>query len=553
MLRGEKLAREIAIVCRESIVKESGTWNSAQGISKLGISAGRVRYNAGESELIEAALRNKEAMLSRDGAVAVETGKFTGRSPKDKYIVREPSTEREIWWGGNNALSPGQFEVLKGDIFSFLSGKELDVQDLECSADPLHRVNVRLIAQYSWHALFLRHLLRRPSRDELKTYIPEFTIVNAPGFHADPEKHGTNSETVIALSFDQKLVLIAGTEYAGENKKSAFTILNHIFPDRGILPMHCSANHAPGDESDTAIFFGLSGTGKTTLSTEPSRVLIGDDEHGWSNDGVFNFEGGCYAKTINLSREAEPEIWKATHAFGTVLENVVLDPESRSLVLDDASLTENTRAAYPLTYMANTSRRATGGTPRNVFLLTCDAFGVTPPICRLTPAQAETIFLLGFTSKVAGTERGVTSPTPTFSTCFAAPFITRHPEVYGAMFAERLQASGANVWLLNTGWTGGDASTGKRMPISITRALLQAALAGELDAVSHRTDPVWELEVPATGPDEAIAYLDPKETWRDKAGFDAAAGTLRAILSNQIKRLGIRNNLPAFRQTQLAG
>jgi phosphoenolpyruvate carboxykinase (ATP) len=518
---------------------ESGLRNSKAGVSLLGLKTATARYNATEPVLLEDALKRNEGSLSADGALIVSTGKFTGRSPKDKHIVREASSEADIWWDGNNPMEPDAFERLKADIYAYLADKNVEVQDLVCGSDPAQAVNVRLVAQYTWHALFLRHLLRRPDRSTLESYLPEYTIVNAPGFRADPERHGCRSDTVVAMSFDQKLVLVGGTEYAGENKKSAFTILNHLYPERGILPMHCSANHAIGNADDSAIFFGLSGTGKTTLSTDPSRILIGDDEHGWSDDGVFNFEGGSYAKTIHLSPKSEPGIWKATHSYLTVLENVGFDPETRLLDLDDGSRTENTRAAFPLEALDSVSPDSRGGTPRNVFLLTCDAFGVTPPIGRLTPEKARELFLLGFTSKVAGTERGVNVPTPTFSTCFGAPFLTRKPEVYADMFAERLEKSGANVWLLNTGWTEGDAATGRRMPIAATRALLQSALSGALDDVPTRHDPVWDMQVPTDGPEDARAYLDPAKTWADAARYEQAVAGLRAQIDGQLVKLGL--------------
>lgn len=518
---------------------ETGIWNGEEGIARIGLSTAAARYNACEAVLMEEALRRGEGVLSAEGALIVRTGKFTGRSPKDKHIVREASSEADIWWEGNNAMSPDAFERLKADIFAYLADRSVEVQDLECGADPAHRVNVRLVAEYSWHALFLRHLLRRPGRGSLAGYRPEFTIVNAPGFRADPERHGCRSNTVIAMSFDQRLVLIGGTEYSGENKKAAFTILNHIYPERGILPMHCSANHAIGDPSDSAIFFGLSGTGKTTLSTDTSRILIGDDEHGWSDEGVFNFEGGSYAKTIRLSAEAEPGIWAATHSWATVLENVAYDEATRVLDLDDDSLTENTRAAFPLGALGNVSPDSRGGTPRHVFLLTCDAYGVTPPIGRLTPTDARKLFLLGFTSKVAGTERGVTTPTPTFSTCFGAPFLTRRPEVYADMFARRLEESGARVWLLNTGWTGGGAGQGRRMPIAATRALLHAALSGAFDAVPMRRDPVWGIEVPLEAPAAARGLLDPAATWSDPAAHAEAVANLRGQIDTRLASLGI--------------
>lgn len=448
------------------------------------------RFNASPVVLLETAVSRGEGVLSADGAFVAETGKFTGRSPKDKHIVERPDTAADIWWDGNNRMSPEAFERLREDILAHVADRDVEVQDLLCGADREHAVRIRLIAAYTWHALFLNHLLIVPDEAERDGFEPDFTIINAPDFRADPARHGCRSETVIALDFESRTVLIGGTEYAGENKKAAFTILNHLYPERSILPMHCSANHAKGDPDDVALFFGLSGTGKTTLSADPDRVLIGDDEHGWSDGGVFNFEGGCYAKTINLRAEAEPAIWNAVHRFGTVLENVVLDPLSRVPDLDDGSLTENARAAYPMPAIANSSSTGFGGTPKHVFLLTCDANGVTPPILQLPPERARDLFLLGFTSKAAGTERGVTAPVPTFSTCFAAPFLTRDPSVYADMFAERLRETGAKCWLLNTGYTGGPAGQGDRMPIAATRALLTAALGGALDDVSYREDPV---------------------------------------------------------------
>lgn len=522
---------------------ETGPRNQSASIREIGLSAARARYNAFETPLLETALKKGEGLLSQTGALVVQTGKFTGRSPKDKHIVVEASSKSDIWWEGNNPMSPEHFEVLRNDLFDYLSDRDVEVQDLECGADPQNSVNVRLIAEFSWHALFLRHLLRRPDPQSLSNYAPEYTIVNAPGFKADPQRHGSRTDTVVAISFDQKLVLIGGTEYSGENKKSAFTILNHVYPERGILPMHCSASDAKQGNSGSAIFFGLSGTGKTTLSADPERFLVGDDEHGWSDAGVFNFEGGCYAKTIRLSRLTEPDIWDATHATATVLENVAIDPDTRALDLDDDSLTENTRAAYPLTIVRNAAPNSRGGTPKNIFLLTCDAYGVTPPIARLTPDQARTCFLLGFTSKVAGTERGVEGPTPTFSTCFGAPFLTRKPEVYADMFEERLAESGAKIWLVNTGWTGGGAAIGQRMPIDVTRALLNAALDGTLEQGGYRRDPLWGTQVPKSGPDEARRFLDPRATWKDKSAFDRASTELTLLISQHLANQKIENNL----------
>ncbi|WP_170378637.1 phosphoenolpyruvate carboxykinase (ATP) [Ruegeria atlantica] len=522
---------------------EIGPHNKEASIKNLGLVTKRARYNARETPLLETALQRNEGRLSRSGGLVVSTGQYTGRSPSDKHIVDEKTSTQSIWWEGNNRISPEHFEILKTDLFDYLKSCEVEVQDLECGADSENSVSVRLVAELSWHALFLRHLLRRPDLRETSTYVPDYTIVNAPGFKADPKRHGTKSETVIVISFDQKIVLIGGTEYAGENKKAAFTIMNHIYPAVGILPMHCSATDAKDGVSGSAIFFGLSGTGKTTLSSDPTRLLIGDDEHGWSDSGVFNFEGGCYAKTIKLSREAEPDIWHATHSPATVLENVVIDPESRQLDLDDNKHTENTRAAYPLSILNNTSPDSKGAAPKNIFLLTCDAYGVTPPVSRLTPKQARTFFLLGFTSKVAGTERGVVGATPTFSTCFGAPFLTRNPEVYADMFEDRVSRSDAKVWLINTGWTGGGAQNGKRMPIRVTRLLINAVLDGDFEAVSFRRDPLWGTMVPETGPRGTVQYLNPRSNWEDKDEYDKASADLASMISQRLLDQGIENDL----------
>jgi phosphoenolpyruvate carboxykinase (ATP) len=456
----------------------------------------------------------------------VTTGEHTGRSPKDKFVVRTPSVEDSIWWDNNSPMAPDAFDRLEADMRAHLQGREVFVQDLYAGADPAHRLDVRVVTELAWHALFIRHLLRRPSRDELETFVADWTIVNCPSFHADPERHGCRSKTVIAMNFDRRLILIGGTAYAGENKKSVFTLLNYLLPDKGVMPMHCSANHAPGNPVDTAVFFGLSGTGKTTLSAAPDRVLIGDDEHGWSDRGTFNFEGGCYAKTINLSAEAEPEIFATTTRFGTVIENMVFDPETLTLDFEDGGLTQNIRCAYPLEAISNASATGLGGHPKNVVMLTCDAFGVLPPIARLTPAQAMYHFLSGFTSKVAGTERGVTEPEPTFSTCFGAPFLPRRPEVYGNLLREKIARHGATCWLVNTGWTGGAYGTGRRMPIKATRALLSAALDGSLAEATFRKDPHFGFEVPVTVPGVDAVLLDPRATWADKAAYDRQAARL---------------------------
>jgi phosphoenolpyruvate carboxykinase (ATP) len=436
-------------------------------------------------------------------------------------------------------MAPEAFDRLYGDMIAHMRGRDFFVQDLFAGADPEHRLDVRVVTELAWHGLFIRHLLRRPRAEDLDEFAPEFTIINCPSFKADPKRHGCRSETVIALNFDRKLILIANTAYAGENKKSVFTLLNYILPGKGVMAMHCSANHAPGDPDDTAVFFGLSGTGKTTLSADPSRVLIGDDEHGWSDRGTFNFEGGCYAKTINLSREAEPEIYATTEKFGTVIENMVFDPETFDLDFEDNSITDNMRCAYPLDYISNASATSLGGHPKNVIMLTCDAYGVLPPIARLTPAQAMYHFLSGFTSKTPGTEVGVTEPIPTFSTCFGAPFMPRRPEVYGRLLQDKIAKHGATCWLVNTGWTGGAYGTGRRMPIRATRALLTAALDGSLNAVRFRKDPNFGFEVPVSVPGVDEALLDPRQTWADKAAYDAQARALVDMFQKNFEKFEV--------------
>ena len=483
-------------------------------------------YNLIEPLLVEAALARGEGKLGVGGTFLVSTGKHTGRSPKDKFVVKTPSVADSIWWENNPPMDPEAFDRLHSDMLEHMKGGEYFIQDLFGGADPTHRLDVRVVTELAWPGLFIRHLLRRPEASEIDSFEPDFTIINCPSFSADPERHGCRSETVIALNFERKLILIGGTAYAGENKKSVFTLLNYLLPEKNVMPMHCSANHAPGNPVDTAVFFGLSGTGKTTLSADPSRVLIGDDEHGWSERGTFNFEGGCYAKTINLNPEAEPEIFATTEKFATVIENMVYDEETRALDFQDDSLTANMRCAYPLHYISNASSTALGGHPKNIIMLTCDAFGVLPPIARLTPAQAMYHFLSGFTSKVAGTERGVTEPEPTFSTCFGAPFMPRRPEVYGQLLRDKIASHGATCWLVNTGWTGGAYGTGSRMPIKATRALLTAALDGTLSSVPFRKDPNFGFEVPVSVPGVADILLDPRRTWDDAEAYDAQAAKL---------------------------
>lgn len=504
-----------------------GRVNPLQQLEHQGIEGVAVaHYNYVEAALVEAAVARGEGRLGRGGAFLCATGQFTGRSPKDKFVVRSAATENTVWWENNAAIAPDAFARLKADMLAHVQGRELFVQDLYAGADPLHRLDVRVVTELAWHGLFIRHLLRRPAREELDSFTPDWTVINCPSFKADPARHGCRTETVIALNFDERTVLIANTAYAGENKKAVFTVLNYLLPEKGVMPMHCSANHAVGNPVDAAVFFGLSGTGKTTLSASPDRILIGDDEHGWSDRGIFNFEGGCYAKTINLDPRAEPEIHATTHRFATVVENMVYDPETLELDFSDNSLTDNTRCAYPLDAISNASATGLGGPPRQVVMLTCDAFGVLPPIARLSPAQAMYHFLSGFTSKVAGTERGITEPQPTFSTCFGAPFMPRRPEVYGKLLQAKIAKHGASCWLVNTGWTGGAYGTGRRMPIKATRALLSAALDGSLNGATFRKDPVFGFDVPVEVPGVDAALLDPRQTWADPLAYDTQASKL---------------------------
>ncbi|MGX9352962.1 phosphoenolpyruvate carboxykinase [Shimia sp. W99] len=503
-----------------------------QGIEGLG----NVYYNLMEPALVEAALKNGEGTLGQGGTFLVSTGEFTGRSPKDKFTVRTETTENTIWWENNAPMEADAFDRLHADMVAHMKGRDYFVQDLYAGADPSHRLNVRVINELAWHNLFIRHLLRRPARDELDGFTSDFTIINCPSFKADPVKHGCRTETVIAVNFDKKLILIGNTEYAGENKKSVFGVLNYLLPEKGIMPMHCSANHADGNPVDAAVFFGLSGTGKTTLSADPNRTLIGDDEHGWSDRGTFNFEGGCYAKTIGLNPEAEPEIYATTKMFGTVIENMIFDEETKELDFEDSTLTENMRCAYPLDSIPNASDNGLGGHPKNVIMLTCDAFGILPPIARLTPAQAEYHFLSGFTAKMAGTERGVTEPAPAFSTCYGAPFMPRRPEAYGSLLRQKIAEHGTTCWLVNTGWTGGAYGTGNRMPIKATRALLTAALDGSLNEATFRKDPNFGFEVPVTVPGVDAGLLDPRSTWEDKEAYDAQAKKLVKMFAENFEQ-----------------
>ncbi len=500
-------------------------------ISKFGLenhglnNVAEVHWNAGAEALYEATIRRGLGTMAQGGALVVTTGKHTGRAPKDKFIVEEETTRDNIWWGEVNvATTTERFASLHRQILSYYQRRELYVQDVFAGADPEYRLAVRVITDSPWHSLFVRNMFLHPSPEELAEFVPELTILHAPWFETVPERDGTNSEVAIMLNFARRMVLIAGSQYAGEIKKSVFTYLNYLLPDRGVLPMHCSANI--GEKGDVGIFFGLSGTGKTTLSADGTRTLIGDDEHGWSDNGVFNFEGGCYAKVIRLSPEAEPEIYATTRRFGTILENVVIDPRTRVLDLDDASLTENTRASYPLDFIPNVKLDGVGGHPQNVVMLTADAFGVLPPISRLSPAQAMYHFLSGYTARVAGTEKGLTEPQATFSTCFGAPFMPRHPSVYAKMLGERIAKTGARCWLVNTGWSGGSYGTGRRMKIAYTRAMVRAALDGRLAEVATTPDPNFGLNVPEACPEVPSEVLQPRATWKDKQAYDRAARDL---------------------------
>jgi phosphoenolpyruvate carboxykinase (ATP) len=490
-------------------------------------------WNLGAPQLIEHALQRREGTLAANGALVVRTGQFTGRSPKDKFIVRDETTDHQVQWGAvNQPMTEAQFDRLHARATAFWQGQDAFVQDLLVGADPQYALSVRVDTQLAWHSLFGRQLFIRPNTSERRT--PDFTILFAPEFQSSPAEDGTNSETCIAINFKKRVVLICGTSYAGEMKKSAFTIMNYLLPARGVFPMHCSANVGPA--GDVALFFGLSGTGKTTLSADPSRRLIGDDEHGWSDHGVFNFEGGCYAKCIRLSRENEPQIWNAIR-FGTVLENVVMDTATRQIHFDSDEITENTRAAYPLEFIDNAVIPSVGGQPSNVIFLTADAFGVLPPISRLTPEQAMYHFLSGYTAKVAGTERGLgKEPQATFSACFGSPFLPRPAAAYASLLGERLRRQRANVWLVNTGWAGGPFGVGSRMKLAYTRAMLDAALSGALNGVETEIHPLFKVAVPKSCPGVPAQFLDARGMWADKAEYDRSARDLSGRFNQNFEK-----------------
>ena len=499
----------------------------------------RVLWNLSTAALTQEAVFRGEATLAHGGPIVVRTGEFTGRSPEDKYIVEEPNTSGEVWWGPHNQpFSPEQYDRLRWRLTAYMQNRELFVQDCFAGADPDFRLPLRVITTTAWQSLFARNMFIR-TRDEarLTEHEPQFTVIAAPSFRAAPDQDGTRSEVFVIVNFERREILIGGTAYAGEIKKSVFSVMNWLLPERGVLPMHCSANYG-ADENDLAVFFGLSGTGKTTLSADRGRTLVGDDEHGWGENGVFNFEGGCYAKVIRLSREGEPEIHATTRRFGTILENVKVREETRRLDLDSAEFTENTRASYPVTHIPSASRTGCGGQPRVVLMLTADAFGVLPPISRLTPEQARYHFVSGYTAKVAGTERGVSEPQATFSACFGAPFMTRRPEVYAELLGRRLEERQVKCYLVNTGWTGGPCGASPRMPLALTRALVRAALDGSLEKTEFRREPIFGLQVPKECPGAPPGILDPGRSWKDTDAYGRQARKLLGMFEENTEKLG---------------
>jgi phosphoenolpyruvate carboxykinase (ATP) len=497
------------------------------GLEEHGITNANIIYWTPPTPVLyEQIVKLGEGLVTHMGAVAVKTGHYTGRAANEKFIVDEPSCHDHINWGKvNRPFDPVRFDGLYKRMLAYLQGKDLFVQDCFAGASPNHRLPVRVITEKAWHSLFARNMFVRATPGELVNHKPAFTVIDMPGFHAVPSIDGTNTETFIIVNFAKRLIIIGGTSYAGEIKKSIFTILNYLLPhEKKVLSMHCSAN--VGEKGDVAIFFGLSGTGKTTLSADPKRSLIGDDEHGWDDNGVFNFEGGCYAKIIKLSRESEPEIYETTRRFGTILENVAIDTISRRIDLNDDSFTENTRASYPITHIPNIVASSTGGHPINIIMLTCDAFGVLPPIARLSPDQAMYHFLSGYTAKVAGTEAGVTEPQAAFSTCFGAPFMALHPSVYAELLKEKIARHNVRCWLVNTGWSGGGYGVGSRMKIDYSRALVHAAIDGALAGVQFEKEAFFGLEIPKTCPGVPAEVLNPRNVWKDKTAYDATAGDL---------------------------
>ncbi len=496
------------------------------GLEEHGITnANLIYWTSPTSVLYEQVVRRGEGLISHLGALAVKTGHYTGRAANEKFIVDEPSSSEQINWGKvNRPFDAAKFDALYKRMTIYMQGRDLFVQDCFAGASPEHKLPVRIISERAWHSLFSRNMFLRATPEELQTHRTQFTVIDLPAFHAQPKIDGTNSEAFIIINFARKLVIIGGTSYAGEIKKSIFTVLNYLLPQKRVLSMHCSANAS--EKGEVAVFFGLSGTGKTTLSAAPNRLLIGDDEHGWDDRGVFNFEGGCYAKVINLSKESEPEIYECTRKFGTILENVAIDTISRRIDLNDDSFTENTRASYPITHIPNIVKSGVGGHPSHVIMLTCDAFGVLPPIARLTPEQAMYHFLSGYTAKVAGTEAGVTEPQATFSACFGAPFMALRPSRYAELLGEKIGSQQVSCWLVNTGWSGGGPGVGARMKIAYSRALVNAALDGTLSAGAFEQDPIFGLSVPTGCPGVAREVLNPRNAWADKGAYDATARKL---------------------------
>ncbi len=505
------------------------------GLDYLGLENNEeVYWNLNPAELYEHAILHGEAILTKDHALLVHTGKFTGRSPKDKFVIEQDSIQDDIDWGPiNQPASEEVFDRLYKKVQEYLADKRLFVKDVFAGADPENRLKVRVVSEVAYHALFTHNMFIRPSKEELEVHEPEFTVLAAPFFEADPAVDGTQSSTFILCNFEKKIILIGGTMYSGEVKKGIFSVMNYLLPKKGVMAMHCSANH--DENGKTAVFFGLSGTGKTTLSADPDKTLIGDDEHGWSDKGVFNFEGGCYAKTINLSEEGEPMIYATTKMPGTILENVVLNAD-REPDFDDVSLTQNTRCSYPIDFIPNASKTGTGNHPENIIFLTCDAFGVLPPISRLTPEQAMYHFISGYTAKVAGTERGVTEPQATFSACFGSPFMPLHPTVYAELLAEKIRKHESKVWLVNTGWTGGEYGTGSRMKLSYTRKMLTQAIDGKLDDVEYVKDPIFGFQVPISVDGVPSKILIPRYTWEDAHQYDMKAQKLAQMFINNFKQ-----------------
>jgi phosphoenolpyruvate carboxykinase (ATP) len=512
-------------------MQDQGRLQDQRSLEVHGIrNANTVWWNLSTPALYEHSLQRHEGLMAHLGPLVVRTGQYTGRSPNDRYVVREPSSVDHVWWGEvNQPFEPKRYNALRARMTAYLQGKDLYVQDCYVGADPNYRLPIRVITELAWLNVFARNMfIKDTDQAKLARHKPEFTVLHLPGFHASPEEDGTRSEAFVLLNFGGKEVIIGGTGYAGEMKKSVFTVMNYLLPPQGVLSMHCSANYGK-DENDVAIFFGLSGTGKTTLSADPERTLIGDDEHGWSEEGVFNLEGGCYAKVIRLSREGEPEIYATTRMFGTILENVAIDSDSRRIDLDSSAFTENTRASYPVTHIPNASRTGVAGLPKTIIMLTADAFGVLPPVARLSSEQAKYHFLSGYTAKVAGTERGVTEPQATFSACFGAPFMALKPTVYSRLLRDRIEKQEVQVWLINTGWSGGAYGTGQRIKLAYTRAMVRAALSGALTDVPMRTDPIFGMLVPERCPEVPSEVLNPRSTWQDPRAYDEQANKLAGM------------------------